>query len=204
MREAVQDFWKNEFWPRKRRIFISAHSGIALAFGVGVAVWGHRFSAKEITTTDLSLALITYAAIALGFSLSGLTLALTLPNQKFARRLVESRVDSGSLNSYSTLIFVFAWTAIVHWLLVVASMCTLILDGGRKPILDLTTNGWKCSAFGLVAALCTYCLLQFLITLITLTQIGRAYLVILAQEKDAELKTIPSDTKPTNSEKSPS
>jgi hypothetical protein len=164
--------WR-EMVPRLGSIIFSGGMFISVAVGLLAGVWGTQAIPATTTVGALSIAFLTYAAIALGFSLAGLTLALTLPNNDFVRLLCSKRAPKKEHDSYSDLLFVFSWTAIVHWLLVVVSVMLVLLVNPAQPAFQVEHHRLKA---GLVSGLSVYCLLQFLITLITLSQVGTVYI----------------------------
>ena len=142
----------------------------------------------------VSTAALAYAAVGFGFSLAGLVLALTLPDARFAHTLAtktRSRVAEGRFfrlrlarrklqhrgaNPYSDLLFIFTWTALAHWVMVVVSFAFLIEYGFAAKLIpgDITTVHRV--MLGIWAFVSLYAVELFLLTLITLSQVGRVYI----------------------------
>jgi hypothetical protein len=174
-------YLREETFPRTAEIFKGSELWIAIAVGVVSGRWGYLVIPETTEVSDVGLALLTYAAIALGFCLAGLTLVLTLPHQEFITRLANSRPKKSKHDSYSNLLFVFTWTSIVHWILIIVCVVVLVLAGSNQPILPIgSLRHWIMT--GVMAGLATYCLLQFLITLFTLSQVGRLHIVSLQKD----------------------
>jgi hypothetical protein len=171
--KAVSWYARRETLPRIRSIVVSGGTFIAVVIGILAGRLGAQFIPASTTVGSLAIAFLTYAAIALGFSLAGLTLALTLPNDKFVQLLCGTRAPEKTHDAYSDLLFVFSWTAIVHWLLVVVSVLLVLLVNPSQPAFEVGLHRLK---VGLVSGLVVYCLLQFLVTLITLSQVGTVYI----------------------------
>jgi hypothetical protein len=145
-------------------------------------------SVGAVSTTALA-----YAAVGFGFSLAGLVLALTLPDATFAQKLAttaRSKVAEGGFlswrsarrrlqlqtNPYSDLLFIFTWTALAHWVMVVVSFAFLIEYGfGAKLIPGHVAISHRVM-LGVWAFVSVYAVELFLLTLITLSQVGRVYI----------------------------
>jgi hypothetical protein len=142
--------------------------------GALVAFGGADDILAGVHTKEIAATLLTYAAIALGFCLAGLTLALTLPDRDFAKRLATS-INKRTTDAYSDLLFVFSWTAIAHWVSVVSALL-LILLWQDQPLIPSDVLPSRRFMVALVTILVAYSFFQFLITLITLSQVGRTYI----------------------------
>src|SRR5437870_1958753 len=108
--------------PRAFTILFSSELFFSVVVGSIAGYYGGHWVPTTTTTSAVAVAFLTYASIALGFSLAGLTLALTLPNEGFVQLLSTNRPRGSKYDSYSALLFVFSWTAIIHWLLVVIAV----------------------------------------------------------------------------------
>jgi hypothetical protein len=181
MVKPVFQYLRDDGFPRFGQIVFSTETLIAGLVAAAFLIWGDQFFSSSPKIGDLTTGLIAYAAIALGFCVAGLTIALTLPDQDFAAKLACLKDKDEPTNAYSDLLFVFSWTAIAHWCaLIVLFALTLftesssaLLPGGHSHL-----RGWIVS---LIAGVCAYCLCQFLITLITLSQVGNIYIKHLAE-----------------------
>lgn len=173
MANALAWYTHREVLPRLGSILSSGGFWLAVIVSVSAGLWGSHIIPPTTTVGALSIALLTYSAIALGFSLAGLTLTLTLPNSNFVELLCGMRSPKKKHDSYSDLLFVFSWTAIVHWVLVVVSIMLVLFVNPLQPAFETGHHRLKA---GLVTGVSIYCLLQFLITLITLSQVGTVYI----------------------------
>ncbi len=182
MIRALSQYMTDEAVPRWKAILLGWEmiiSGVVLGFFVS---FGGRFFSEHPKVNDVTTGLIAYASIALGFCVAGLTISLTLPEPKFTLRLATHKTEVGT-NAYSDLLFVFSWTAFAHWLAVLILFVVVLLVDGSSPLLPTARSLWRVWTTGLIAALCTYCLCQFLITLITLSQVGSVYVRFLSEHK---------------------
>jgi hypothetical protein len=109
----------------------------------------------------------------LGFCVAGLTISLTFPEPAFTKKLA---TVSGTTSPYSDLLFVFSWTAIAHWCAVTTMFLVMLLVDGSSPLLPQGCSRTRLWGVSLIAGLCAYCLCQFLITLVTLSQVGSVYI----------------------------
>jgi hypothetical protein len=124
---------------------------------------------------DLASSSLAYAAIVFAFSTGGMALVLTFPNQDFISILMRSKLGRREESAYADLLFVFSWTAIVHWSLLIVAVTTLLIRGPDSTILNIWDGAGYRALVGLLFALSFYSVAQFLLTMITLTQVGRVY-----------------------------
>ena len=176
MIRALSQYALDEVLGRLWRILLGTEVLIALMIGGATAIFGSRWGLARLKPADVSTTLLTYAAIAFGFCISGMALVLTLPNQDFVMWLVKERLGRKGPNAYSDLLFVFSWTAVCHWLLVILAFALLAFGGERNDLLNGTDyRSWR-SFVGVVFGVAIYSAIQFLLTLITLSQVGRLYI----------------------------
>lgn len=174
MIRAVRRYLQDEAKPRIWSIVKGTELWIGVAVGA-LAAWQGQYTAlRNMTVGELSVIYLTYASIALGFSLAGFTLVLTLPNREFVKRLSADR-RTVNTNSYTDLLFIFSWTAIMHWCSIVGWLVLLATVGARGRILPQCAPLWQRVIAGSVIAVAVYAFGQFLITIITLSQAGRVY-----------------------------
>jgi hypothetical protein len=185
---ALLQYFNEEAGPRFFDIIFKSDFIIAALAGAGFALWGENIGLADAKIGDVTTALLTYAAIAFGFCLSGLTLALVLPDREFAVQLASSKVSSKSLNSYSNLMFIFSWTAFIHWLVVISAIVAFAFCGSDEQILPPCPTVLRRGIVGLLIFLSIYAILRFLVTLITLSQVGHLYIVRLLSKPTSEPK----------------
>ena len=182
------DYWRTEIWPRRRRILMSSQLVLAVALGTSFAAWGDALAIGSSTVGDTLVVVLAYAAIAFGFCLAGLTVALTLPDREFAMELVAPRHGDaddgkgGEKTAYSHLMFVFSWTAVAHWVTIVGAFALLIGAGPDQPLLDPDASTPRHIALGALTAVLAYAVMQFLVTVITLSQVGEVYVALLREK----------------------
>lgn len=169
-------YFRDEGIPRLWNIVVSPESLIAVLVAGAFLKWGGHFFSQAPKIGDLTTGLIAYAAIALGFCVAGLTISLTLPDQDFAAKLAVLKNGEEPTNAYSDLLFVFSWTAIAHWFALIVLFTLTLFAEGTSPLLPVGHSHLRGWVISLIACICTYCLCQFLITLITLSQVGNIYI----------------------------
>lgn len=175
-------YCKEEVWPRRRRIVFASGFVIAFAIGIACGLYGEKVLPNKTKVLDIGMALLTYAAIAQGFCLAGLTLLLTLPNDKLLSLLANHYDVPDGPDAYSDLLFVFSWTAVIHWLLLLVSVVLLIIAGSQQDVWpDAPSIRYRIIG-GFVCAFSLYNLFQFLITLITISQVGRLSITLRQNE----------------------
>jgi hypothetical protein len=173
---AIRQYAADEVWPRWRRILLQPQIVGAVALGVLTSKFGAAWPLAELKMGDMTMMLLTYAAIAFGFCIAGMALVLTLPSEAFVSLLMHHKVGQHSTNSYSDLLFVFSWTAVVHWSTVVLSIVAVCIRRTDRIVLNEADGiGWKILT-GFLVALASYALVQFLLTVITLSEVGRLYI----------------------------
>lgn len=176
MVKPLFQYFRDEGLPRLRQIILSLEGVVSVVIGFVFFRWGEIFFAQNPKIGDLTTGLIAYASIALGFCVAGLTISLTLPDQDFATNLALPKSKGERTNAYSDLLFVFSWAAIAHWLALIVLFIGTLFSESQSPLLPINHSklrGWMVS---IIACICTYCLCQFLITLITLSQVGNIYI----------------------------
>jgi hypothetical protein len=173
---ALHQYGKDEVFPRWKRIALQPQVGFAITVGYLTAKYGSAWPMSSLKMADATTMLLTYAAIAFGFCIAGMALVLTLPGEAFVSLLMKHKLGRQNQNSYSDLLFVFSWTAIVHWSTVVLSIAAVCIRRTDRTVLNQWDGtGWKVLVGSLVA-LAIYALIQFLMTVITLSEVGRLYI----------------------------
>src|SRR5205814_1101414 len=105
---------------------------------------------------------------------------------QFVDMLWNTRPKKKKHDAYSELIFVFSWTAFVHWIVVCMSVVlVLIVDPQQQAF---TIQRYRLRS-GIVTGLSIYAFLQFLVTLITLAQVGATYLKHLQDVEEKRQQT---------------
>lgn len=181
MLRPLTRYIKEESVPRWRDICLTWEALLSLAVLVGFLFLANRFFSDYPKVGDLTTGLIAYCAIALGFCVAGLTISLTIPDRNFALGMARRSTKSGK-NSYSDLLFVFSWTAIAHWVALLCLFCVVLFADSAKPLMPSAHDHIRLWLAAIVTSICFYCLCQFLITLITLSQVGGAYIHVLLND----------------------
>jgi hypothetical protein len=155
--KALWRYLQKQAWPRRWDIVCQVQAIAAVGAAAVIVVAGDR--------------------LGLGACLTGLTVALTLPDRSFAHYLAATkREDKPDANAYHDLIFVFSWTAIAHWTVIALALVTFIGLGAR----DVPIFAGDCSVGGalvvLLIAVLVYAMAQFLVTIITLAQVAEVYI----------------------------
>jgi hypothetical protein len=173
--KTIWQYSRDEIKPRFKDIILGSELWIAGIIGVVCAYAGDDLIGHT-KVGDIVGGLLTYASIAFGFCLSGLTIALTLPSQDFVKKLASTKLGGKKNNAFSDLLFVFSWTALCHWLVIVLTIGSILLLGSNAIILPHESYQSHRIIFGFVLFISIYGIFQFLITLITISQVGRLYI----------------------------
>jgi hypothetical protein len=221
---ALWAHYQSEIRLRWRELATGTELWIAIACGVAIFAWGDRAGIGDAHVSDVVTAILAYAAVAFGFCLTGLTVAMTLPDASFTRLLATAELPkpaptatgvarwcSGSRgrryarmmkrrvrgkqeppNAYSDLLFVFSWTAMVHWAAIACSFALIVSRGSSPAFIPDSASGWTKAAAGVLAFVVVYAALQFLITLVTLSGVGSTYIAVL--RRAGTQKESPADT----------
>ena len=161
--------------PRFWRIVFQPQVALSIAVSAVCFFQGYQLPAAQLRSSDVGSMILTYAAIAFGFCITGMALVLTLPSERFLKALQNHKTHTKGQSSYLDLLFVFSWTAVCHWLLVVTAIAAILTRGTTLTLLDKSDGcGWRLFV-SWFAGICTYSLIQFLMTVITLTQVGDLY-----------------------------
>src|SRR3954454_20199243 len=141
MFKAIRSYLDEEVRPRSRQILRSSQFWIATLIAVSFAFFGADFAIATATVGQFVTVVLAYAAVAFGFCLAGLTVALTLPDASFVHHLATKKPSIEQVekrgyvpNAYSDPLFVFSWTAIAHWLVIAAGLVLLTWLGYAAPL----------------------------------------------------------------------
>lgn len=192
MVKAVGWYIRREVLPRLWSILTSGGLLVALSLAVLLGYWGSYLIPVTTTVGALAVALLTYSAIALGFSLAGLTLALTLPNKQFVELLCATKPPKRKQDAYSDLLFLFSWNAIIHWAIVVGAVVLVLFVNPQQAAFEIERHRVKT---GIMVGLSVYGLVQFLVTLITLSQVGSVYISHLKKQSSTSQVTPSNSTR---------
>jgi hypothetical protein len=211
---SLWSYLKGEAWLRRRELITDSQLYTAIAVAVLAAWLGDGGNLGKVDLGDLALAVLTYAAIAFGFCLAALTLAITLPDNRFttllATRELPRQVRPGALGSrgrrrermharekppdaYSDLLFVFSWTAFAHWLAIAWGIGLLVACGGAGDFIPSDAPIDQRITAGILIFLLTYAALQFLVSLITVASLGGVYVGHL---RNRQMQDEPSEIGP--------
>jgi hypothetical protein len=183
-------FFRRELRPRMREIVFTQDFVLASLLAVSLSIWGPDHLNNAAKISDLASIIVSYGAIAIGFCIGGLTIALTLPDRDFTQRLAELSLPSKEGNALSSLLFVFSWTAVVHWFAVAVMLMVLLLDGKNDQAFLHGLAGWHRPIVAVVSFACIYALFQFVITVLTLARVGGVYI----EKLRSDLRANPDQT----------
>jgi hypothetical protein len=173
---AMRQYSREEVLPRWRRIIWQPQVAFAVALVWFTSFYGAQLPAAGLKMSELTTIPLTYSAIAFGFCIAGMALVLTLPSEHFVSLLMKHRLGRNTQNSYSDLLFVFSWTAIIHWIAVLMSIIAVCVRGGDRTVLTVDDGvAWRYFV-GAIVGVSLYGLIQFLLTVITLSEVGRLYM----------------------------
>ncbi|MFA6029837.1 MAG: hypothetical protein WC969_08290 [Elusimicrobiota bacterium] len=168
MLKSLWQYFKIDVWRHIRSIIFSVEILVSILGGIGVRCASH-LGLLDLAKLDAMIsALLTYATISFGFCVAAISIVINIPNPRFARKLANSKLKAkkADLNAYSDLLFIFSWTAMWHWLLIVLVLIVQLW----KPA---AWKGWHFLVLGFITI---YALCLFLIMLLAITQFGSAYI----------------------------
>jgi hypothetical protein len=180
--------------PRSREIVTEPEALFSICIGVAAGVWANRVALGDSRVGDVLTVVPAYAAVAFGFCLAGMTLAMTLPDAQFVDRLAKRneqpstswrkrRPNGFEENAYARLLFVFSWTAVLHWMAIATAFVMLTVRGFDATFLPRSACLGVRVLVGVLAFFLIYAAMQFLVTLVTLSQVGNAYISELRNRK---------------------
>lgn len=173
--------------PRLREIVTEPEALLALCIAVAAGLWANQVALGDSRIGDVLTIVLAYAAVAFGFCLAGMTLAMSLPDAQFVDTLAKKNEPTSSQwrkrrlrgfeeNAYSRLLFVFSWTAVLHWMAIVIAFAMLTAGGFDGRFLPKDASPGQRVLVGFLAFFLVYAAMQFLVTLVTLSQVGNAYI----------------------------
>lgn len=168
---------------------------LAVTVGCIFGFWGNCILPVNVTkNSEVSTALLTYAALALGFSLAGLTLVLTIPSKALLKAMADDPPPGVKHTAYSDLVFIFSWTALIHWIIVMGSLFLLLLAGTQPLWIHSPSVKFRILA-GCISAVSAYGLFQFLIVLLSLYHLAQVNLAFQRKEIRDEITRSKQDEK---------
>jgi len=179
---TISRYVSDEIRPRLGRILFHKSFLSSLVIGIVYFFGGEHVSGTTIKVKDIAGTFLAYGAIALGFCVAGFALVVAFPNEGFAK-LLANHNKRKALNSYSNLLFVFSWTGMLHWLLILFSIAVLSVFPETITDLKFGTLNLKTILCSFTVSLVVYCLLQFLLLILTLHQVGAVYIKHLHENK---------------------
>jgi len=173
-------FYVTQVCARWRRVFLASDFLAAVAMGILVAFYGHSWMNSAPKVGDLANVLVAYTAIVLGFLVSSLAIAITHPSDSLVTTLARTSLPGREwTNAYSDLIFVFSWSAFVHWLQITLVFLIMFTVRSDDLLLPIQAPPGRVALVSMLTFLVTYCLLRFLISLVTIVQVGEVYIASL-------------------------
>ncbi len=188
MISTLLSYVRREVLPRWKTIFLTSEFILAIIVALVIGIFGPKTLNSKPTINEFVTAIAAYAAIAMGFCVAGMTIALTLPSKELMERLATKQISGLHGNALSGLLFVFSWTAFVHWVAVLAMLTGLLIGGSDQAVLPENASVARRAVAGITGGFVLYCLCQFAITIITISQAGEVYIGEL-QKEAAKRKT---------------
>lgn len=176
MIKALLSFFRREFNPRWRRVVLSSQFIGSVAFVALFTSGVVRVPITAESASGLSGIVITYASIAFGFSLSTALVMLTLPRIQFLMFLRSESGSSKETSALEDLLFIFVWTGVVHWALIASTIVVWAGNGADNPLLPTVASWTERIWIGGWMGLGIYALAQFLVSIISLQQLGSVYI----------------------------
>jgi hypothetical protein len=182
-------FYFRQVLARSYKIFVAADFFIALGVGGIVGLFGRRWMSGVPKIGDVATILVAYTATVLGFLIAALAIAITHPSDSLVNTLAQTSLPGRKWsNAYSDLIFVFSWSAFVHWLQTVFIVTMVFTIRSEEPLIPIDPSCGRIMLAAALTASVTYCLLRFLVSLITIVQVGEVYIASLLHSSATPLK----------------
>jgi hypothetical protein len=170
-------FFRNALRPHLRTVLQPGYWIISA--GLAVVAFSASLLFEPGGPRAVSLVVISYSSIALGFTVTALTVLTGLPEQGFLRTLstVGLYAENGSarelpserLSAFTDLVFVFVISAVAHILL---TAVVLLVEFGSALVGDMIPYRWTVVAvvWTVLAFLTSYSVHRFFLSIITLQQ----------------------------------
>lgn len=193
MIKGLRLYWRDWLQPFAKSVAVSFEAVSSTLLGLATAICGNTWPLGSVFVGDLGTGLLTYAAISFGFSVTATALILAVPHQAFFRWLVTlgsgdegngkgERAVASANDAYSKLLFVFSWTSLLHWLLIVVIIVAVVLRGVSAPVFPVGERWEERVVSGVIVSVTAAALMQFLVALVTLAQFSRVFVLFLSQE----------------------
>lgn len=172
MIDSLLSYIKKDVAPRYHRIIFTTHPWLSALVGVSIAA-GCIEVADNLKFFDVAGPLLTYNTVVIGFCVSAMAICFTF-SKRFSAILCRRKDPNSGISAYRDLIFVFSWTALTHLLSSVVLLFSYFIFGNF--ILHIE-NGFSYRIF-LIITVQLYCILQFVVTVITVHQVANIYALI--------------------------
>lgn len=163
---------KNDVGPRYHRIVFTTHPWLAAVVGGAVAA-GYIKVASDLKFFDVAGSLLTYNTVVIGFCVSAMAICFTF-SKRFSAILCKRKDPNSGLSAYKDLIFVFSWTSLIHLFSSIILLCYYFIFG------NFLMGGNEYFSFRLFFLVLPqlYCILQFVVTIITVHQVANIYALV--------------------------
>jgi len=177
-------FFIDEIFSRRRQLISEQQLLFSILLGGVLALFGSNFGYQETSKDSVVNALLNYSAIAMGFSVTCVSLCLTLADPRFLKKLSlhEIEVDGQKRDAFSQLIFVFTWTSFLHSLCIFILILAILTTGENEKLFSEDFRFFERISFFVSSSLVLYALSQFMVSLITMFQLGKSYVIFLRDE----------------------
>jgi hypothetical protein len=182
MIKSILHYIKNETHPRICCIILGSEFLISALLCLLMGYFGPKLGLDKVKISSLSGAFLNYSAIAFGFAVTGMTLAISIPSKELAVKMAKTKVSKNHHSTYSDLIFVFSWTAVVHLISILACLSFIMLTTDTQMILSSPPQRIERALLAASSFLMLYGLANFLITIITISQVGAVYINDLSKD----------------------
>ena len=162
----AKGYFRPEVVPRATRLILDPCFIISIILGVAAAIGAHCdptiFPILNMKSDELAQMLLSYASISFGASIAGMGFTLALPGEDRIRRWSSVKGH----NSFTELVFVFSWAAVVQIILIICSFLVMIFAGGNEV-------GENYCFFGVLTALACYSVFELYSVVKSITQLAR-------------------------------
>ena len=161
------------------RVLFTTHPYLSGVIAISYYFYREDLRRAELSLSSLFAVFLTYNTVVFGFCIAALALAIAIPNEQFLKFISER--DEKNRTPYRDLIFVFSWTAVVHWISFVFLFSITIFEGVNYIIPPDNFSILPVFIFYLFAWVQLYALFQFLVNIFTVFEVADLYSQFLSK-----------------------
>lgn len=164
-------YFRGQVWPRRRELFFSWRFLLPFMLAGSLVVSLRLTTTLVVPIQDVASLGLNYSALAFGACVTGAVLAIGLPSEDRIRRWTATTDPVTGYSQYGKLVFATTWAAVSQLMVLLVSSLGLVI-GNKTAILPVNALVTHSVLLALSLGVFLYAVLQLLILLSTVSQLG--------------------------------